>query len=45
MLQRLLDDLCKPGALEQRQKKDERGLLEYVDAGAVGINLVFTVRE
>lgn len=33
-LQRLLDDLCRPGALERR--RDDRGLLEFVDAGEIG---------
>jgi hypothetical protein len=33
-LSRLLDDLCKPGALERRRDGGERQLLEYVEAEA-----------
>ena len=33
-LSRLLDDLCKPGALERRREGESRQLCEYVEAEA-----------
>jgi FKBP12-rapamycin complex-associated protein len=33
-LSRLLDDLCRPGALERATKDNERALAEFVEAEA-----------